>query len=259
MNHDRGLWIPGLRQEAHPGMTMVILFLASRLQLSQDFSMPVPTHIFDPPFNIIRSSHAVLDVTNLETSGAFYENTIGLHVEDQDDGAVYLRGSEEHQHHSLVLRKAVIPDCARLGFKVGNESDLDKAARVLSPRTASLTVLSNSRSRAAPCNSPIRSASSSNSTPRWSGGRICCAATISTRAATRSGSTISMYSPPRCRTPSTFTPGLVSASPNMARKTARTAASRRPGCTARATCTILRSPTARARACTTSPIGCRPR
>ncbi len=28
--------------------------------------MPVPQHVFDPPFNIIRSSHAVLDVTDLE-------------------------------------------------------------------------------------------------------------------------------------------------------------------------------------------------
>ena len=70
--------------------------------------MPVPTHVFDPPFNIIRCSHAVLDVTDLECSRAFYENTVGLHVEDRDDKAVYLRGSEEHQHHSLVLRKAPV-------------------------------------------------------------------------------------------------------------------------------------------------------
>ena len=70
--------------------------------------MPVPTHIFDPPFNIIRCSHAVLDVTDLDKSRAFYETTVGLHVEDADDKAVYLRGSEEHQHHSLVLRKAPV-------------------------------------------------------------------------------------------------------------------------------------------------------
>src|ERR1044072_6492445 len=89
--------------------------------------MPVPTHIFDPPFNIIRASHAVLDVTNLDTSREFYENAIGLDVEGRDDITLYLRGSEEHQHHSLVLRKAVVPSCARLGFKVGNENDLDKA------------------------------------------------------------------------------------------------------------------------------------
>ena len=94
--------------------------------------MPVPTHIFDPPFNIIRSSHAVLDVTDLNASRAFYENTVGLHVEDRDDKAVYLRGSEEHQHHSLVLRKAPIAACNRLGFKVGNDGDLDKAAAFFS-------------------------------------------------------------------------------------------------------------------------------
>src|SRR3954462_298197 len=97
------------------------------LNLLQDSFMSVPTHIFDPPFNIIRASHAVLDVTNLETSRDFYEPAMGLHVEDRDDTTLYLRGSEEHQHHSLVLRKAVVPGCARLGFKVGNENDLDKA------------------------------------------------------------------------------------------------------------------------------------
>ncbi len=69
---------------------------------------PFRQHIFDPPFNIIRCSHAVLDVVDLDKSRAFYENTVGLHVEDSDDKAVYLRGSEEHQHHSLVLSKAPI-------------------------------------------------------------------------------------------------------------------------------------------------------
>jgi catechol 2,3-dioxygenase len=94
--------------------------------------MPVPTHIFDPPFNIIRCSHAVLDVVDLNKSRAFYETTVGLHVEDSDDKAVYLRGSEEHQHHSLVLRKEPVAACSRLGFKVGNDGDLDKAASFFS-------------------------------------------------------------------------------------------------------------------------------
>jgi catechol 2,3-dioxygenase len=93
--------------------------------------MPVPQHIFDPPFNILRSSHVVLDVVDLAANRAFYENAIGLHVEDADSEAVYLRGSEEHQHHSLVLRKAKDNACRRMGFKVGNENDLDKAAAFL--------------------------------------------------------------------------------------------------------------------------------
>jgi catechol 2,3-dioxygenase len=90
--------------------------------------MPVPQHVFDPPFNILRASHVVLDVVDLAASRAFYENIIGLHVEDADDETLYLRGSEEHQHHSLVLRKAATAACTRLGFRVGNEGDLDKAA-----------------------------------------------------------------------------------------------------------------------------------
>lgn len=90
--------------------------------------MPVPTPVFDPPFNIIRGSHVVLDVADLARSRAFYETIVGLHVEDADDSAVYLRGAEEHQHHSLVLRRAERAACARLGFKVGDEADLDKAA-----------------------------------------------------------------------------------------------------------------------------------
>src|SRR4249920_3726906 len=94
--------------------------------------MPVPTHIFDPPFNIVRSSHVVLDVVDLPASADFYENIIGLHVEDRSDAAIYLRGAEETQHHSLVLRKAADPACNRLGFKVGNEHDLDKAAAFFS-------------------------------------------------------------------------------------------------------------------------------
>ena len=70
--------------------------------------------------------------SDLNKSRAFYENTVGLHVEDRDDKAVYLRGSEEHQHHSLVLRKAPVAACSRLGFKVGNDGDLDKAASFFS-------------------------------------------------------------------------------------------------------------------------------
>ena len=94
--------------------------------------MPVPQHVFDPPFNIIRSSHVMLDVTDLEASRRFYEDAVGLHVEDQDKNAIYLRGCEEQQHHSIVLRTADKAFCRRLGFKVGNDGDLDKAAAFFS-------------------------------------------------------------------------------------------------------------------------------
>lgn len=66
--------------------------------------MPIPQHGFDLRFNIIRSSNAV--VRDLRPSRALFETTIGLHVEDRYDDVLDRRGSAEHQHHALLLRKA---------------------------------------------------------------------------------------------------------------------------------------------------------
>src|SRR5690606_37225101 len=90
--------------------------------------MPLPKHIFNPSFNIIRSSHVVLGVTDIERSLAFYEGTLGLCLEDRTGDAAYLRAVEEQQHHSLVLKKADRAACESIGFKVGCEEDLDRAA-----------------------------------------------------------------------------------------------------------------------------------
>ena len=90
--------------------------------------MSAPKHIFDPPFSIVRCSHVTLSVADLARSKAFYADTLGLRVEDETGDALYLRGIEERQHHSLVLRKAPHALAHHLGFKVGSEEDLDKAA-----------------------------------------------------------------------------------------------------------------------------------
>src|ERR1700753_972561 len=100
--------------------------------MTKGVHIPLPIPVFDPPFNVIRASHVVLDVTDLDASRAFYETTVGLHVEDRHDATVYLRGSEEQQHHSVVLRQAPEAACQRLGFRVGNDGDLDKAAAFFS-------------------------------------------------------------------------------------------------------------------------------
>ncbi len=90
--------------------------------------MPVPMHTFNPPFNIVRCSHVVLHVADLGRSRAFYADTLGLHVEDATRDAIYLRGMEERQHHSLVLRRSDNAAARHLGFKVASEEDLDRAA-----------------------------------------------------------------------------------------------------------------------------------
>ena len=90
--------------------------------------MPAPKHIFDPPFNIVRCSHVTLGVTDLGRSRAFYAETLGLHVEDESADTLYLRGVEERQHHSVVLRKSDVAEAQALGFKVASEAELDRAA-----------------------------------------------------------------------------------------------------------------------------------
>jgi catechol 2,3-dioxygenase len=89
--------------------------------------MPVPTFVYNPPFNIVRSSYVRLNVQDLSASKKFYAEIVGLIVEDETKEAIFLRGLEEIQHHSLVLTKAKAPSCDAIGFRVAFEADLDKA------------------------------------------------------------------------------------------------------------------------------------
>lgn len=89
--------------------------------------MAVPTTNPNPPFAVRRASHVVLQVKDLDVSVRFYTGVIGLLVSARDDRSVYLRGIEESAHHSLVLQQSSQRCCERLGFRVGEEADLDRA------------------------------------------------------------------------------------------------------------------------------------
>src|ERR1700728_3049681 len=96
--------------------------------------MPVYKPVFDPPFNVVRSSHVELGVRDLGRSRAFYVDCLGLLVSDETDGTLYLRGVEERNHHSIVLRQTREAEVQALGFKLGSEEDLDRAALWFSRR-----------------------------------------------------------------------------------------------------------------------------
>jgi catechol 2,3-dioxygenase len=89
--------------------------------------MPLPPANLYPPFNIVRLSHADLTVTDLSRSRAFYAETIGLQITNEDDDTIYFRGLEERTHHCLILRKGDAPLANALGFRVYDEEDLDRA------------------------------------------------------------------------------------------------------------------------------------
>jgi catechol 2,3-dioxygenase len=90
--------------------------------------MPIRKPVFSPPFNVVRASHAELMVRDLARSRAFYVDCLGYLVSAEAPGALYLRGIEERNHHSIVLRQGKAPGAHALGFKVASEDDLDRAA-----------------------------------------------------------------------------------------------------------------------------------
>jgi catechol 2,3-dioxygenase len=96
--------------------------------------MPLRDPVFNPPFNIVRASHVELGVSDLAKSRAFYVDCLGYIVSDEDEDALYLRGVEERNHHSVVLRKSADIAALAIGFKVGSEEDLDKAAEWFAAR-----------------------------------------------------------------------------------------------------------------------------
>src|SRR3954469_12346763 len=96
--------------------------------------MPLRDPVFNPPFNIVRASHVELGVSDLGKSRAFYVDCLGYIISDEDKDALYLRGVEERNHHSGVLRLSSHIAALALGFKVGAEEDLDKAAEWLTAR-----------------------------------------------------------------------------------------------------------------------------
>jgi len=89
--------------------------------------MPIPAPNLYPAFNIVRLSHVELMVTDLAASRAFYVDTLGLQVTDEDDTVIYLRAMEERGHHCMVLRKGDVPEANYLSYKLYSEADLDKA------------------------------------------------------------------------------------------------------------------------------------
>jgi catechol 2,3-dioxygenase len=94
--------------------------------------MPIVKGNPAPPFNIIRLSHIELAVKDLGASRAFYEGALGMAATAKEDDRLYLRGMEERNHHSFILRRAERPVCNAIGFKVGSEEDLEKAAAFFS-------------------------------------------------------------------------------------------------------------------------------
>jgi catechol 2,3-dioxygenase len=89
---------------------------------------PSTEWIADPPFDIVRTQHIELVVTDLDAARDFYVDMLGLALTEATDDALYLRAFEERLHHSLVLRLGDEPMMDHAAFRVRRPEELEKAA-----------------------------------------------------------------------------------------------------------------------------------
>ncbi|MDI6029524.1 VOC family protein [Corticibacterium sp. UT-5YL-CI-8] len=88
--------------------------------------MDLPQTNYACGFDITRSSHVVLTVTDIAASRAFYVDTLGFVVTDETSDTLWLRGLEEACHHSIVLQKGEEAGCERIGLRTFTEQDLER-------------------------------------------------------------------------------------------------------------------------------------
>jgi 3,4-dihydroxyphenylacetate 2,3-dioxygenase len=77
-----------------------------------------------PAFNILRAAHAEYVVTDLHRAHDFYVEVLGFVMSLETPNALFLRGYEEHLHHSLVLTRGTKPHIGHLAYRVESNDDL---------------------------------------------------------------------------------------------------------------------------------------
>ncbi|GAK03875.1 3,4-dihydroxyphenylacetate 2,3-dioxygenase [Geomicrobium sp. JCM 19037] len=96
---------------------------------------------------IIRAGRAVLQVSDLDRSLAFYE-ALGFVVTERVDEQLFLRGLEEHNHHSLCLKKASEAVVETISYKVMHNEDLERLATLFQEMNLPVRWLDNGEQHA---------------------------------------------------------------------------------------------------------------
>ncbi|HWM97733.1 MAG TPA: VOC family protein, partial [Streptosporangiaceae bacterium] len=74
---------------------------------------------------ILRLQHVEVRVPDLELCTAYYTEVVGLIEVAHEEGRVFLKCWDEHEHHSVVLRQAPTYGLDHMAFKVAEQADLD--------------------------------------------------------------------------------------------------------------------------------------
>lgn len=89
--------------------------------------MPVPAPNLFPAVNILRCSHAVLNVTDLGRSRDFYGDILGMRLFEAGADRLHLTPFGAPDRLAIVLQTAATASVARLGLRAVDEADLARA------------------------------------------------------------------------------------------------------------------------------------
>ena len=78
-----------------------------------------------PQHGVMRLGYVHARVTDLAAAKSHYGNTMGLYATHETDGAIYYKGWDEWDHHSVVLEEGGV-GLVKLGFKVADAGDIDE-------------------------------------------------------------------------------------------------------------------------------------
>lgn len=73
---------------------------------------------------VIRLGYVHVRVTDLAGAAEHYRNTLGMDQTADEEGRLYLKSWDEHDHHSVVLEEGGV-GLVKLGYKVARSEDLD--------------------------------------------------------------------------------------------------------------------------------------
>lgn len=75
---------------------------------------------------VLRPGYIQIRVLDTDAAKTHYIEHMGLNqVGEESDGRIYLKGWDEFDRHSVILRKAESPGMDMMGFKVASDADLD--------------------------------------------------------------------------------------------------------------------------------------
>ncbi|MGV9573450.1 catechol 2,3-dioxygenase [Streptomyces nigra] len=85
-----------------------------------------------PPLgDIAHLGHVQLFTPDLDASVTFFTDYLGLTVNGEDGGTVYLRTFDDYEHHSLVLTARDRPGIGRLALRTSSEEALDRRVKAV--------------------------------------------------------------------------------------------------------------------------------